>query len=1007
MTSDSDDGFVDVEELTRVTKTINEVKYIIHYASQFDSACRSEDYDVRFVDEVSKLLDDTCPPKLLWALLLHFIRRPTGQTNLKHAFHRLMHDEQVRARIGAGILEEAKLLVKKKELTYIDYSIYRAVYPLFLDNDPSEIDEMNRDVESKRMKNILDHRPGGDIERLTDEISELLKEDKPRRLAKFLDDNGVNPIDKRDFVAIYGNDLLSRTSVLDLTAFLGLSECLDYIRSQVQRTSEIEADMYRHMILGRQVEMLQRLAINWDDVVIRTRVTDTILEMDDAIFFEFFCYKQFEADPTDLFKRIIEQDAILCLDVMRKHPTFLWNTYRIMKHQQGTILIESYLSGTRNWFHSRVQELEQLCRLDNYMNEAEMREFNDKITEKAREIGFGLSQHPEGRGRSMVYYCSYGTIRKSDKTTKKTQKCNCTFQIRLYHQENRGWHITRKDLDHTPHYMNPRFQGLSAEAKKVIQAMRQVRISPVQVVKIVNMGLGSDMTVADIKALEEADGDLNEVDELIQAVNTEGGITEEMIEFGKRHAVFIMRKREKQMIPYSDVIFIDGTHYPSKSGWTYIPISVLNGDLQVRTLAEFYTTLQNERAYVFLMSQLKKIPEICQSLTTIITDEESAFGAAFPTIKTMFESRWISHIICAWHKANRVQLRIRKGSFTDEEKEKLKSLLHTICYSRCSKVANEAVAEFSRIGDKDPDFSLYIRDHFLNILDSFAISWLPDCFNLGYNTSSVAESNNSRSKRGLSAKRYRMKELSDNVEVMELSSDNEQMYRDRLRDTGSLAKRCGIKCHGVLQKKIEGSLRKAMRLNVKQDGQRFFFEDPLHDEEVFRVSGGACDCRKLEMTGLPCSHLMWLELSRYASGQSPRIWKDEWTRSRFRYTLGPPELTPAEAGALLRAAVQTNQPARGEREAGGPQASEDGTAKGAEEERHILRGATTGAQKRYQKLNELANPIISRASQYEEMTQLVRDALTDLGRKLLEETAEAPIRDVGRPRLRRYPGPGG
>ena len=79
MDSDSDEGFVDVEELTKITKTINEVKYIIHYTAQFDSACRSDDYALRFVSEVSKLMDDTCPPKLLWALLLHFIQRPLAK----------------------------------------------------------------------------------------------------------------------------------------------------------------------------------------------------------------------------------------------------------------------------------------------------------------------------------------------------------------------------------------------------------------------------------------------------------------------------------------------------------------------------------------------------------------------------------------------------------------------------------------------------------------------------------------------------------------------------------------------------------------------------------------------------------------------------------------------------------------------------------------------------------------------------------------------------------------
>ena len=63
------------------------------------------------------------------------------------------------------------------------------------------------------------------------------------------------------------------------------------------------------------------------------------------------------------------------------------------------------------------------------------------------------------------------------------------------------------------------------------------------------------------------------------------------------------------------------------------------------------------------------------------------------------------------------------------------------------------------------------------------------------------------------------------------------------------------------------------------------------------------------MTGLPCSHLLWVQLSKYGKGTSRTIFKEEWLRTRFRYTLITPELTREEAQTMLRPSVE-QQPAQ-------------------------------------------------------------------------------------------------
>lgn len=368
--------------------------------------------------------------------------------------------------------------------------------------------------------------------------------------------------------------------------------------------------------------------------------------------------------------------------------------------------------------------------------------------------------------------------------------------------------------------------------------------------------------------------------------------------------------------------------------------------------------------------------------------------SAFEQIKALFPGRWISHIICAWHKANRIRMKIDKSSLCTDDKEKLKSMLHIICYSRCAQHAQRTVVEFTELARRDPELSKYLTDHVICLLDKFAVSWLPDCFNLGYNTSSAAESNNARSKRGLTARQYTMSELSENVRMAEESSDREQQYRDRLRQQGSLALKFGVDCRERIEKKIEGSLQKAFRLTARCQGGRYMFSDPLHEGEEICATGTTCECRKLEMTGLPCSHLLWVQMRKYQQGESDVIFKEEWRMERLNYRLVAPKVTPGEIGALLHPPLI---------------AAGQGEQAAAVEEGESRANRATGqnpAQRRYKKLSQLANPLIARASMYEEMTEAVMQTLTELTERVIRETAEMPVASVGRPRIRRFRGSG-
>lgn len=1000
----SGDGyFLNLDVLADLTKTINQVKYIIHYAAQFDVACRSLNQQ-RFANEAMRLLDDTCPPKLLWVLLQHFIRRPTCQDNLVSAFRVFVGNSEVQRKIGRSILEEVIELTNKEELTYNDEKICRAVRPIITQDLLSTFDEdlspddIDRTLTGNRARNVQRHYilDGGDA---IESICDAIRKDKVNQLRRMIDTHRLNPTDKLDLVGILECDIFSATSFLDIAAFYGSADCFDYLRSQVELTNVVEGDIYRHMILGRQTEMMSKMMINWDDTVIAGRITETILEMDDPVFFDFYLYKRFEHDPGELMRQIVSHDAILCLDIMRKHPAFLWQTYTILSRQRGGVLVECYLSGTRKWFHERVQDLQDICDNAGNMSDEELERFEDEIKKKAHEIGFEIARHPEGGRRGMYYYCKYGAQARTGNGQKRTQKCDCHFHIRLYKGRD-GWHITGRDLDHTPHYMQTQLQEMSIEAKHIITAMRRCKLSPTTVSKIMNLSIGSSLTVSEVDAIAEETADergFDEFEELTEKVQTEGGIVQEFVQFGKRIALFVMRRREIEMVAYSDVLFVDATHYPNRHGWSYIPVSVLNADLQIRTLAELYTSSQDQSVYTFLFEQLHQIEEIAATLKTIITDEDSAFLAAFPQIQAIFEGRWLTHIICAWHKGNRVRMKIDHSDLSPEKKEKLKQLVHIICYSRCTERAEAALVEFVGIAEEDETLRDYVRDHVVALRDKFAVAWLPDCFNLGYNTSSVAESNNARSKRGFTASQYTVLELSESVAAAEASSEREQQFRDRLRQHNSLSLRCGVQCQELIQKKIEGSLKKAFRLIVNRNGPRYIFTDPLHEGEEFVVSGGACNCRKLEMTGLPCSHLLWVEMRKYQEGESPTIFKPEWQMDRLHYRLVDPTITPQELERLLHKPVNPGETAH--------QPQIDATQLQVADQR--VARTENPAQRRFRKLTYLANPMIAKASMYEEMTDVVMQVLTALAERVIRETANMPIQDQGRPRIRRFPGAGG
>ena len=214
MSSSEDDGFVDVEEFTRLTKTINDVKYIVHYAFQFDRVCRSEDSVLDFVAGATQLMDDNCPPKLLWALLLHFIRRPTGQKNLKTVFSLLVSDPEVQKKIGISIREEALNFIEKNALTYNDESVYNAAGPLFSmpfadDVKHLDRDEIDRIFQSNRMPNVLQHQITGVRGSRIEEICTVMGKDNVNSLRRLLDLYDIDPIEKLDLVSIYMNDLFS------------------------------------------------------------------------------------------------------------------------------------------------------------------------------------------------------------------------------------------------------------------------------------------------------------------------------------------------------------------------------------------------------------------------------------------------------------------------------------------------------------------------------------------------------------------------------------------------------------------------------------------------------------------------------------------------------------------------------------------------------------------------------------------------------------------------------
>ena len=321
-----------------------------------------------------------------------------------------------------------------------------------------------------------------------------------------------------------------------------------------------------------------------------------------------------------------------------------------------------------------------------------------------------------------------------------------------------------------------------------------------------------------------------------------------------RIAVFTITREELENLrEFGDVLFLDGTQIPNKLCWQCFPITVVDSCLSIRCAGVLFAARGTGDIFTWLLAELLSIMEKCRKkIETIVTDEDLAIVKALGEMNEQrsVENK-IEHVICFWHKRKNFENKLSQLKLRNEVKEHARYLFERI--GRCAHrdVVQKCVQELKTIS---PQLDRYVSKHLEPLLHQFSRAYIQS-FTYGYNVSSLAESTNAMIKSGLTARNYTLAEIRQ--EIIDAFNHKQAVQRyeelNKRANPSILETRYGVKVSEKVRVQLLGSLLKAFRLIDNGDST---YTDPKHPDETYSVFYPHCECRKMEISMLPCSHLM-------------------------------------------------------------------------------------------------------------------------------------------------------
>jgi hypothetical protein len=221
---------------------------------------------------------------------------------------------------------------------------------------------------------------------------------------------------------------------------------------------------------------------------------------------------------------------------------------------------------------------------------------------------------------------------------------------------------------------------------------------------------------------------------------------------------------------FGDVIAIDPTFLPLYLGWSVIPLTVIGKAREIRSAGLIMSATTDANVFEWILHMLTHDLPCKEILVTIISDDDRGLNSAFDNTPDSKITE-LNRVICFWHKIScfvRIVARSRNKAEMISVFRRAGTTKHPDEYKRCM----ERILELSGdLNNSVRNFLNEVEDQKQSCTRAFARFW-----SLGYITSSIAESANSRLKSQMSLRSQSLLDVRQAVTRIELQSENNREY---------------------------------------------------------------------------------------------------------------------------------------------------------------------------------------------------------------------------------------
>lgn len=482
----------------------------------------------------------------------------------------------------------------------------------------------------------------------------------------------------------------------------------------------------------------------------------------------------------------------------------------------------------------------------------------------AAEKGFNLLRHTSInniREKSTIqYYCDQSTKYKRDR--RPSNKEGCDFKLNLYVNVAGICKITQLNDQHS-HDLDKRFtqrQRLTDQHKRlIISYKKNLKLTVEQIIFMFNKLYSILLVKEDVYNILKIEKRMiidSESQDLEKFINDNNGITivKYTTDGRQREAIITFTKSEiNNLLKYGEIISIDGTYFHNVNNWICIPISALNNEYRIVSCGTIFCAEPNELLATWILDQLFRIDGL--KIKTVFTDEDTAFISGLEQIKSTYN---FSNRFCSYHKFVNLQRKVNEIVKNPANKEAILIFFRRVMYSPKREISQRYLNKIYDLGYDE--LNRYIQQNIVPSSNKLFRCEL-DEYTKGQMTTGISESTNHIIKIGVNGTIITLLDMKKEILNAFDKKNLSEKYKEKkhryinIEETGIYK----LKGPNKIISKIKGSIKKAMRLEYKENSDVIIIFDPKKfSDEEFKVSlpESKCECNKLKIFHLPCSHLI-------------------------------------------------------------------------------------------------------------------------------------------------------